>query len=394
MQDKDLISYGGVYFRTDRKTLETLRTVCAKCHALIGADASNDQDAIDYLWRAAADLLREEVGQPIEGKATEVLRGLEAHLSAEHTYINNNHVVLLKGRGSAVTIGPVRAIRSAVLSAKLAEQIPNSGWVLTGEPPNEGTVSLRRKISEVCWEVRVRAAPGQVQARAEQLIALALSLLRLSLEEYPPLFPYVGEVETSSLSPDKLEDTSVILKGTSASFGGTSPSGYWVDHKVTALTHSPAFKQHAEQLFAPRKGTLAVRVAQGLIWQTRGRRSIDRTERLLFFFTAVEALLSRSKGAPVAETIARFASVVLREGAADRDKTYRRVKDLYEVRSEVAHTGSHSVSDGQASSVQFLAEALYRRVLSIAPLHEPYAAFIDGISSATHGGPWPPEAKN
>lgn len=389
MQEDGLISYNGVYFRTDQETVEALRTVCAKCHALVGADASNDQDAIDYLWRTAADLLRAESGVSIQGKAAEVVTGLEAHLSTEHTYINNNYVVLLKGGSSALTIGPVRAIRSAVLSAKMAEQMPNSGWVLTGDPPNKQTISLQPEMSEVCWEVRVRAAPGQVQARAEQLIALALSLLRFSLEEYPPLLPHVGEVETSSHSADKLEDTSVILRGTSPSIGGTSPLGYWVDYKITALTRSPDFKQRADHLFTPKKGALAARLAQGLIWQTRGRRSIDRTERLLFFFTAVEALLSR-KGAPVAETIARFASVVLSEAPTGREKTYRRVKSLYEARSEVAHTGSHSVSDAQSISVQFLAEALYRRVLSVAPLDQPHADFIDSLSAATHGGPWPP----
>ncbi|MDO8799427.1 hypothetical protein [Phenylobacterium sp.] len=41
--------------------------------------------------------------------------------------------------------------------------------------------------------------------------------------------------------------------------------------------------------------------------------------------------------------------------------------------------------------MQFLAEALYRRVLSIAQLDQPFTAFIESLSAATHGGPWPAE---
>ena len=45
---------------------------------------------------------------------------------------------------------------------------------------------------------------------------------------------------------------------------------------------------------------------------TRGRQARDRSERLLFFFTAIEALLSGDdKTAPVTQTIARRAATIL-----------------------------------------------------------------------------------
>jgi hypothetical protein len=40
----------------------------------------------------------------------------------------------------------------------------------------------------------------------------------------------------------------------------------------------------------PRTIHLAERVGQGLGWLTRGRQAEDRAERLLYFFTAIEAL--------------------------------------------------------------------------------------------------------
>jgi hypothetical protein len=43
-------------------------------------------------------------------------------------------------------------------------------------------------------------------------------------------------------------------------------------------------------------------VGQGLGWLSRGRQAESRTERFLFFFTALEALLSSDdKGDPVTQ---------------------------------------------------------------------------------------------
>lgn len=75
---------------------------------------------------------------------------------------------------------------------------------------------------------------------------------------------------------------------------------------------------------------------------------------------------------------------------ARREKIYRRVKKLYSVRSAVTHSGSHNVTDEDASSVHNLAEALYRRVFKVPMLLQAQEKFIADLEAATHGAPWPP----
>ena len=47
-------------------------------------------------------------------------------------------------------------------------------------------------------------------------------------------------------------------------------------------------------------------------WMTRGRHAEDRAERFLFFYTAIETLVSTTdKSAPVIQTIARNAASII-----------------------------------------------------------------------------------
>jgi hypothetical protein len=117
---------------------------------------------------------------------------------------------------------------------------------------------------------------------------------------------------------------------------------------------------------------------------------MDRAERLLFFFTSIEALLMRGPSDPVTETVARFSSIMLDNEPVARERIYKRVKKLYGVRSTVTHSGSRAVTNDEAESVHNLAEALYRRVFNTPKLVQRQEEFIAELEAATHGAAWPP----
>ena len=143
-------------------------------------------------------------------------------------------------------------------------------------------------------------------------------------------------------------------------------------------------------VFDPPEKSLAERFSQGLGWLTRGRQAKDRAERLLYFFTAIESLLSNDdKTAPVVQNIARQAAVILTNDAPVRAAVASDLKKLYALRSALVHTGSRAVLSTNANDAEILAELLFSRVLSEIDLKQSHAKFIEGLSKASYGQPWP-----
>lgn len=139
--------------------------------------------------------------------------------------------------------------------------------------------------------------------------------------------------------------------------GGKVPPVYDASKKVAA-------EQNAAILFDPPSKSLALRAAQGLGWLTRGRQMSDRAERLLSFFTALEALLtSNNKSDPVTQTISRHVSVIYTQKFADRMVVYNKVKALYGLRSAVVHAGKRDVLWGDVNTLQSIVEAIFYVVL-------------------------------
>lgn len=280
---------GDMCFAKSSEIDKAISLICARCHAR--AEASHDRDVIECLWSTVAEIVIKFGIKDFSQHRDILLEKIEMLVCGERVYINDNHVIHLKS--GPITIGPVRALMAKNLSEILSERHPDAGWLLTSGGAKARDVVLKPNMSAVCWEVHLKSAPRQVEVRAEQLIGLALSILRLSLEEKPPLYPDIGEIETSSASPNKLSDTSIVITGNSVLSRGSAPLGYMVDYKISALIRTNEFKERAELLFNPKKNSVADRVSKGLVWQTRARQSIDRAERLLFFFTSIEALLTR-----------------------------------------------------------------------------------------------------
>ena len=243
------------------------------------------------------------------------------------------------------------------------------------------------------WFISVNAAEGNVVEEASWLVDVALSLLRLSYpDERCDFSPYLGAVEAMPFTkPIIAGNQGVTLSENGISLGGGSPPGiYIIDDRVLEITEGEQFKAYAKAIFSPSKGSLAERFSQGLGWLTRGRQASDRAERFLFFFTAIESLLSSdSKSAPVVQTIARYASAILHDEPDERIKMSKNIKSLYAVRSKLVHAGERDVLKFQANSVQMIAEELYARVLRSFDLNAQFQSFQDSLNKASYGLKWP-----
>jgi hypothetical protein len=174
---------------------------------------------------------------------------------------------------------------------------------------------------------------------------LRSAYLRLSYREWSTHFPLLGSIEPHPVRATRVESEGVKIQGLRVLAGGSSvPPWYEIDAAVVAKSREATFISRAELIFDPPKKSLAERVGQGLGWLTRGRQAEDRAERLLYFFTAIEALLSNDdKTAPVVQTIARHAAVLLTNENEQRAVIARSAKALYELRSSLAHAGTRAI---------------------------------------------------
>jgi Apea-like HEPN len=228
------------------------------------------------------------------------------------------------------------------------------------------------------------------------MIDVATSLLRLSLYNHLTaasngLFPEVGQTEPMPSRVPESETSYLLITAQNISTGGMwMPHMYFIDDSVISATLTDDFKRKTQMIFCPAQGSLAERFGQGLGWLSRGRQSEDRAERFLFFFTAIEALLSSdNKSAPIIQNIARSAAVILKNDVAARAKTAGEIKSLYAERSALVHAGRRSISRSSVNAAQWIAEALYTRVLECIPLTNSFASFQAGLDQATYGLRWP-----
>jgi hypothetical protein len=188
-----------------------------------------------------------------------------------------------------------------------------------------------------------------------------------------------------------MHNRGIVLKGTKTSFGISKiPPHYVLGDDFVQQMSSTKLDEKLSLAFGPVRGTVAERLQKGLGWMIRGRISDDSTERLLFFFTAAEALLSdNDKNAPVVQNIARRGAVLLTEDIQKRIDLTKELQRLYGVRSDFVHRGIRGVHHFEARSVQQMVEAMYRAVLNKADLAQPTSGFHASLTNAGFGLPWP-----
>lgn len=239
------------------------------------------------------------------------------------------------------------------------------------------------------WVVEVPATLENVTEESKWLIDVAVSLIRLSTAHWPRSLSRPGAVEPHPTYPTIHDHPHITLDGDSFVAGrGKRQSCYQVTAEVAADLASREVQEKASILFDPADKSLAQCVAQGLGWMTRGRQASDRAERLLSFFTALEALLTSDSADPVTQTISRHVSVIWSQDLNTRVSVYNQIKRLYSLRSAVVHRGQREVMWQDVNSIQAYVESVFWIVIDRCDLRMSQEVFSRSLADASHGLPW------
>ncbi len=245
------------------------------------------------------------------------------------------------------------------------------------------------ELPEICWSVDIQCVAPNLDEECKWLIDISLSLLRIGIR-WDRHVPRIGMIESQPLRPTVIKNNAVKFKQTSVLIaGGSLPSWYEIDENVVSQTLTEKFITTAEAIQNPSKGSLAERFARGLGWMAKGRQSFDRSERFLFFFTALEALLSNSdKTSPIVQTISRHAAVITSDDNSARIEDSKTIKKLYEDRSALVHAGNRNVVWAAANTIQHATELVFSNVMDKCDLNMPHGDFNKSLSDASFGLPW------
>lgn len=350
---------------------------------IIGPKGESERALTTSAEETGKDLIRGDLD--LESAVEKLIERFADEANSSFELILPNYLIDFTEGVRSVDMCRIRAVLTEDVSIELKQRdIP---VIITQGPELSQSIrarTLHLTMPPRCWVVKVDAARDNAHEEAKWLIDVAVSLLRMSYRIIGPMFPMYGDIEPHPTVPWHLKNIRTAGKN-------IAPKSYEIDRRLEAAVTDPAFLARAKLIFDPQKGSLAERLHQGLGWLTRGRQSEDRAERLLYFFTAIEALLSSDdKTAPVVQTIARNAAAILTADVAARARTAKEIRQLYGLRSSVVHTSSRPVAWPQAQLAQKLAGDLFWIVLQKVDLSIKHINFIDQLSFASYGSPWPP----
>jgi hypothetical protein len=105
------------------------------------------------------------------------------------------------------------------------------------------------------------------------------------------------------------------------------------------------------------------RVVASIRWA--GRAVVEQRRELAFLYFAIslETLLIARKSVGIVNEIATRAAWLIGDTAPDRLKVARQVRDLYDKRSQVAHSGAMEITDSELGEIRWLARQAILLVL-------------------------------
>lgn len=390
----------GMMFAGSKQILEAQHSLVSRCTKLLGPKMGHEKEIENVAWECVCRSLDDdEKTSDLVQIAARFIDKLVEHIQTQFGYVMPNYAIHFVGGVTKIQIGPVEAMLATELLPQIGNDSANKKWAVEAGSVFQFRIVdgvIHFELPPVVWRVSTQAARGHLDEEAKWLVNIAISLLRLS---YPTdkchgLFPGIGENESL---PIYLQP--IIRQGIALPEHGGMPGCetrarklYEVNEDVISVVTTKSFKDKVDAIFFPAERSLGARFGQGLGWMSRGRQTSDRAEKFLFFFTAIEALLSSDdKSAPIVQTVSRYVAVILQDEAKQRFELANKIKSLYALRSTLVHTGKRNVSTCDVSTVQLVAEALYYVVMDRMELKTSFEKFHSTLAEASYGLPWEKE---
>jgi|TARA_R110001632_G_scaffold81367_4_gene181276 hypothetical protein len=356
-----------------------------------------------------SDLIRKAAHNAVSSNQTEkqfldaVTDDIVDILSQDFEIFLPNRLVYLGPKITPLKIGNVKVLKLSDLEkeiqpvvAKLQTKYTNMSVEFDYEQHRaifkQASIGIEVPSSAMMWAVKARASKTHLYEEALWQIGIATSLMRLSSSKWDGRIPSFRDIEPSPVVQDRYAgDNALVRNGQKLSYGGSKfASAYIVDGKISKDLRAKKTQSIFDEVFAHKPGRLGEQVFNALGWLTKGRQALDRSERLLYFFTAIEAILTRNnKDSPVIDTIARHGSVMLAASIEKRPGVAKRFKDLYAHRSATVHRGTRNASANAVANAHYLATLLVFVALKKGNLSEKHDTFSDALSAASYGTVWP-----
>jgi hypothetical protein len=358
---------------------------------LLGPRGAHEKALAGIAEKSAQKLIRKEFD--LDAAISHLIDVVLEAANSTFDVLLPNYLIQFRDDVRSIKLGRVRAALTDDLPAELeARKIPVEIHKGTLFKLGYRSDKIEVTLPICCWIATVTGASENAREEAKWLVDIAISLLRVAHDSVGIMFPGYGDVEPHPWQPWNFTDVGVLVKdGTARGGNMTPPRSYEIGSKLRDIIESEAFRAKAELVFDQPKGTVAERFGQGLGWLTRGRQAADRAERFLYFFTAIEALLSSEDGNdPITQTISRHAATILSADIATRISIIKNVRQLYGLRSRIVHLGNRPVLWGNADAAQRLADSLFWFVFRRADLSMKHKEFSEELINASYGTPWPP----
>ena len=381
----------GVLFEVSDTAQEAQAAAVDRLIKALGAIRGHAADIEPLLWQAVADALKAGLTSLHQGDVDTLLDTISENAGKEVDLIKPCHSVVLLENTNNIVVGPVKIRRSSKALSEIRRLCPKSK-IEVGEGPDIETDVMDVQIPHFVWQVKLAAASKVREEQAAWMVDIALSLVRLGVKPTnlgmnPPA---LGKVEAPPFSKSKADHNRMTIgeSGRYSIGGWTMPCVYQLGIPAQRELSKRDFVKKAGLVFSSSKSSLAERFSQGLGWIARGRQSSDRPTRLLYFFTAIEALLSDSdKTAPIVQTVARHGSVLLSDKNEYRIEIAKTIRQLYGLRSSLVHTGKRGVVDKDANTIQYIADLLFCKVWNDVDLSMKHSRFVEVLSKASYGLP-------
>lgn len=361
---------------------------------LLGPIIGHQKEIADALWRVAAKGVKDGT---ISNKSDLIRLSYDAindNVFITCRYIKPARNVVLDESLEELSIGPVRIIKGTALSSKFSESERRIEFGFGEKAGFEGgNGKLAYNVTPTMWDIKLTASSAARYEQAIWLTCIATTLIRFvaNYEDLGVFMPRLGDTEASPFKNESDEQDRLVIK----SDGGWSLSGPAVPRVYVLGTNTagkfalPDTIDKIDMIYNSAKGSLAERLSQGVGWLAKGRQAEDRAERFLFFFTALESLLSLSdKTAPVVQTVARHAAVILTNNIEDRVRASSHIKKLYETRSKLIHAGNRNITFEEVKQIQEAVETTLFLVWKYIDLSVKHIDFCDSLSRSSFGLPY------
>lgn len=383
----------GITFAIGQSMQSAENALVSKIVLKMGPQHGHYSEISGAIWNVVAKGFSERQKPTAQKLTAECFSCLENLAETRVRFVHPAYNVELSEGVKEIQFGPV-AIRDGLSIASNLSKLNDKITFSLDEPPGfQSGNGIQYNVSDTMWDVEVSSSSAARLEYASWLTCIATSLIRLIVEpnQMGPLPPRCADVENQPFNRHITFDEHIVVgeKGNFSLGGGKAGRRYELGEEAKLALSDQAVKDRIALIFEPPSKSLAQRFSQGLGWLAKGRQAKDRSDRFLFFFTALEALLSSDdKSAPVVQTIARHAAVLWTNEIPERIKISKNIRNLYATRSALVHAGRRSVTYEGANEIHRIAENIFFSVWDTTDLKMQHSNFFDKLSQSSYGLPY------